>query len=86
MTVGAFVVLAASSPTPKRRVCLRLEGCLIPLGSPLSFWNELAVRGVVDPGRHAPAAYPFERLIRGLFYPMSSPLFFWEQLAGLPRL
>ena len=63
MTVGAFVVLAASSPTPKRRVCLRLEGCLIPLGSPLSFWNELAVRGVVDPGRHAPAAYPFERLI-----------------------
>ena len=43
MTVSAFVVLTASSPTPKRRVCLRLEGCLIPLGSPLSFWNELAV-------------------------------------------
>jgi hypothetical protein len=40
-TVSAFVVLAASSPTPKRRVCLRLEGCLIPLGSPLFFWEQL---------------------------------------------
>jgi hypothetical protein len=46
-----------------------------------SFWNELEVRGVVHPGRHAPAAYPFERLIEGCLS-HEQPSLFWEQLPG----
>jgi len=46
-----------------------------------SFWNELEVRGVVHPGRHAPAAYPFERLIEGCLS-HEQPSLFWEQLLG----
>ena len=69
----------------------RLAKCLIGIGRAASSpWAALSflerTGGLLHPGRHAPAAYSFERLIARAVCPMSSPLFFWEQLGGLPRL
>ena len=51
-------------PNPEAAVLSEYVGGLPPsLWAALLFWNKMAVLRVLHPGRHAPAAYPFERLI-----------------------
>ena len=83
--VCAFLI-GPLQPNPEAAVLSEYVGGLPPsLWAALLFWNKMAVLRVLHPGRDAPAAYPFERLIEGCLSHEQSSLFL-EQLAGLPRL
>ena len=61
--VCAFLIWPLQ-PNPEAAVLSEYVGGLPPsLWAALLFWNKMAVLRVLHPGRDAPLAYPFERLI-----------------------